>query len=234
MKAAKHSKPLVPSWDLVGPSWQLLLKYYEPVLFLFLLPSLVLVLGSLLVGDTRQLHHLRDVSQRQETGFAIMAVGLLLSLINYGPTLYFRLQAAAGKPVRVGQCYRHGLKFFWRLVGLNLIIGLVIGVGLLLFIVPGLIFIYLYVKRYYLVAYYLVDRKLLISEALRTSHTESEAYSGNIWGLIGVQICFSLLAGIISSITRLGTVVAIFIQLVPLFMPVLRYREIKAAQRATR
>jgi len=234
MKATKQVKAPVPSWDLVGASWQLLRKYYEPVLFLFVLPSLVLLLGSLLVGDTQHIRHLRDLTSRQRTGIGVIGLGLLWSIINYGPALYFRLQAAAGKQVRLGDCYRRGLKFFWRLVGLNLAIGVTIAIGLVLFIIPGLVFIYLYIKRYYLVAYYLVDRKLSIGQALRTSREETEDYAGSIWGLIGVHITFSLLAAAIGRITIAGAAIAVFIQLVPLFMPALRYRELKSINHGAR
>jgi hypothetical protein len=232
MKAVdKQPQQLAPSWDLVAPSWRLLVKYYEPVIFLFILPSLLLVLGSLLLGDTRQLHHVHDINHRQHIGIGLMGLSVVWSIINYGPSLFFRLQAAGGKQINLLNCYRKGLKFFWRLVGLNLLIGAVILVGLLLFIIPGLFFIYLFVKRYYLSAYYLVDRNLGIWEALHASHEETADYTPAIWGLIGVQISFSLLAGIVSSVTRVGSVAAIFIQLVCLFLPVLRYREIKAVQR---
>jgi hypothetical protein len=226
MMKAKSTVP-VPSWDLVGPSWRLLLKYYEPVIFLFILPSLLLVLGSLLLGDTQHLRHLSDISQRQHVGIGLMGLSVLWSIVNIGPALYFRLQAAAGKPVSLSACYRLGLRFSRRLIGLYLLIGLVLVIGFVLFIIPGLILGVIFINRYYLVEYYLVDRNLSIREALRASHKETADYHGSIWGIIGVQASFGLMAGIIGGISRIGAVPAIFIQLVTLFVPVLRYRELK-------
>jgi len=232
MKAATKPIVPVPSWDLLAPSWRLLLRYFEPIIFLFILPSLLLVLGSLMLGDTKNLHHLADISHRQRAGLGIMGLSLLWSVINIGPTLYFRLQAAAGRKIRLGNCYRQGLKFFWRLIGLYLLIGLTLAIGFVLFIIPGIVLMVIFINRYYLVEYYLIDRNLSIKQALQASHHGTADYRGSIWGLIGVQASFGLLAGIISSVSRIGAVPAIFVQLVVLFMPVLRYRELNGLKPA--
>ncbi len=233
MKAkAKKPQPkqLAPSWDLVGPSWRLLRENFELVIFLFILPSLLLVLGGLLLGETKDLHHLSDVTSRQRVGLALMGLSLVWSIINFAPSLYFRLKVTAGKSVGLSTCYRKGLRYFWRLFGLNIFLFVMLFLGFLLFIVPGIILLILFINRYYLAWYYLVDRDLGIRAALARSRQETAAYAGNIWGLIGVQLSFSLVASVISAVSRLGSVVAIFIQLVCLFLPALRYQEIKTAQ----
>lgn len=232
-KAKKpQPKPLAPSWDLVGPSWRLLRDNFELVIFLFILPSLLLVLGGLLLGETKDLHHLSDITSRQRVGLALMGLSLLWSILNFAPAIYFRLKVTAGKAVGLGTCYRQGLRYFWRLVGLNLFLLGLLFLGFLLFIVPGIILLILFINRYYLAWYYLVDRDLGIRGALATSQRETAAYVGNIWGVIGVQLSFSLVASTISAVSRLGSVVAIFIQLICLFLPALRYKEIKAAHRS--
>jgi hypothetical protein len=219
-----------PSWELVSPSGRLLLQHFEQVIFLFLLPSMVFVLANVLLGDTSHLRHLADLTQRQRLGIAVLGVGALWSLLNFAPSLYFRLQIAGGKNPSLGSCYRRGLPHFWRLVGLNLILGILLAIGFILLIVPGLILLYLFIKRYYLVNYYVVDRRLGILQALRESHRETAEIGGVIWGTIGVQFTFSFLAAALSLLTYVGVVTAVFLQLVCACLPALRYREVKRAQ----
>lgn len=233
MKAAdKKPRSLVPAWDLVPKSWQLLVRYFEPVIFLFILPSMLLILGGLLLGDSPQLQHFGGLSHKQLAGLAAIGLSILWSVINFAPSLYFRVQVVTGKKVGLLACYRQGLSFFWRLIGLNILLGMAVIAGLLLFIVPGLVLIYVFIKRYYLVEYYMVDRNLSIKQALSASHHETSPYLGSIWGVIGVQFVFSISAGLVSAMGKVGSVPAIFIQLICLFLPALRYKEIKSAQRS--
>lgn len=228
---SKQTK-LSPSWDLVGPSWRLLVQHFEPIIFLFVLPSLVLVLGGLLLGDTTKIHHLADISQRQRTGIGLLAVGLVWSLLNSAPSFYFRVKVTAGKAPGLSECYRRGLPYFWRLAGVNIFLGLLLFIGILLFVVPGVVLLILFLQRYYLVNYYLIDRDLSIKQALQQSRQETAPVAGAIWGTVGVQITFSLIAASFSVVNRVGAVPAIFVQLICLFVPVLRYQEIKRTFRS--
>jgi hypothetical protein len=112
---------------------------------------------------------------------------------------------------------------------LNLFIGGLLVIGFLLLIVPGIVLLILFIKRYYLANYYLIDRNLGIKEALLQSHHETAPIAGSIWGIIGVQATFALVAGILGSISIIGAIPGVFIQLVCLYLPALRYREIKQA-----
>jgi len=223
---------LSPSWDLVGPSWRLLVKHFEQVIFFFALPSLVLLLSGLLLGDTSHLHHLTNFTNRQRLGIGLMGLSLLWSLVNFAPSLYFRVRLTGGEQPSLAACYRRGLPYFWRLAGLNLLLGVLLVVGFLLFIVPGIVLLVLFISRYYLANYYLVDRNLGIKQALLQSHHETAPIAGTIWGTVGVGISFSLLAGLVSAINPIAAVPAVFIQLIGLYIPALRYHEIKQAYTA--
>jgi hypothetical protein len=193
------------------------------------------VLSKLLLGDTSQVHHLSELAQtpRQRVGIGMFGVGSLWSLLNFAPSVYFRLQIAAGKSPSLGTCYRRGLPHFWRLIGVNLLIGMVLFIGFVLFIVPGFILLLLFVRRYYLVYYYLVDRRLTIGQALRQSHQETAGIGGVIWGTAGVLLTFGFMAIVLNLITYVGMVAAIFLQLVCACLPALRYQEVKRAARTS-
>jgi uncharacterized membrane protein len=95
---------------------------------------------------------------------------------------------------------------------------LIIGVGFLLLIVPGLFLL----RRYILAPYFLVDKELSINEALNQSAAFSKKYSGAVWGLIGVTILISLL-GIIPV---LGGIASAILGIAYYCAPALRYKEV--------
>ena len=227
VKAASDLAPLTPSWDLIGPSWRILKDHFEQIIILFVLPPMLFILGNLLIGDTQGIHHLHDVTSRQKLGFGVMGLAALWSIFNFAPSLYFRLKTSSAKQVSIAECYRRGLPFFWRLAGLYLFLGIILLIGFLLLIIPGLVLLVLFINRYYLAEYYLMERDLSIKQALLTSHRETAPYAGSNWGIIGVQVVFSLVAGILSSAGRIGAIPAVFIQLICLYLPALRYWEIK-------
>jgi hypothetical protein len=78
-------------------------------------------------------------------------------------------------------------KLLLQYIVLSLVMGLIIGLGLIALIIPGIYFI----VTYSLATYYLVDHKSDFSTALKKS---AEATAGNKWNLIG----FGLLMVIIN------------------------------------
>lgn len=228
MDGATKSNEPASGWQLLAASWQLLRQYYEAVLFLFILPGLLYILGTALVGDGRQLQHWADFSGRQRVGLAVIAAASLWSLVNLAPSVYFRLQAARQRPVSLGQCYRQGFRHLWRLLGLYAFFALTIVGGLALAVVPGLVALYLIVSRYYLAGYYVVDQNMGIRQALRRCGLETAPYRPAIWSIFWLQQLFNLLSAVAGLLfLDVGAAIGVFIALVPLFLPPLRYYEIR-------
>ncbi|MGC1176839.1 MAG: hypothetical protein WA843_02115 [Candidatus Saccharimonadales bacterium] len=219
---------LTPSWTLASTSLRLVKQHFEQIIFLFLLPGLVIGLGSILFGGD-QLKGFTAMTNKQEMGLAILGTGYLWSLINFAPSMYFRIQIAAGKQPTLSECYRKGLPFFWRLVGLYLAAGLVLVAGFLLLIIPGIVLLVLFVRRYYLAAYYIVARHMDIGSALKQCRHDSQSVRPYIWGVFGIQILFGIATASIGAINAIGVVPGLLIGLVPLFVPALRFHEIQGA-----
>lgn len=216
---------MTPSWNLVKPSALLVREHFEAVIYLFLLPSLLYVLGTLLLGPIANADDLANLSQKQIAGIILSGVAFLYTLINIGPTIYFQIKARAGKTQPVLDYYRGGLRFTLRLFGYYIVFGLLILFGLLLFIVPGFIIL----RRYILAGYYLVEDDLSIKAAMQRSRAASKPYSGNIWGAIGVQLAITIVASAIGLMSAVGLIFEQLVASLAIFILVLRYREIRAA-----
>jgi hypothetical protein len=106
-----------------------------------------------------------------------------------------------------------------RMLGLYVVTILIVLVGLVLFIVPGLIFI----RRYFLAPYVMLDKKVGIREALEESAALSKLNTWAIWGVFGVMILISLI-GIIPFI---GSIVAFVVGCLYSVAPAIRYHQLK-------
>lgn len=218
-------KPLTPSWQLLPVSFAFFKRNF------WLLFSLAIAATIAAAIDTPSVDELS--SYQAETGgiigllsFAGLAWGVL-----FAPALiYAQLQILKGKSITFSEAARQGFSFFWRLVGLYILMGLIVLGGLILLIVPGLIFI----RRYCLAPYYLIDQDLSIRESLRRSAANTKPVSGFIWGVIFVELLVGLAGGIISTMTFVGLILGTIVTFVYSFALPMRYLELEHAASAKR
>lgn len=211
---AEEKIRLTGSWELFSNGLELLRQHLDKVIILYLLPLLVMELGSLLLQG------------KNMSGLGIYIVGLLWIGLN-APALYLMTtRISLGKSITVGQAYRQGLPMFWRVAGYSIIVGLLVVGGFLLLIVPGLIAL----RRYTLGLYYLVDKNSSVGEALRASAALSKPAAGYIWGTIGVQMVLSFAIGFVSGLLigapALGAIIVCLFALSMVFLLPLRYADV--------
>ena len=209
---AISGKGSLPSaFDLFRPSWEAVRRNLNSFLWLVLLPSLLAGTGSLL---TRGFH-----KQHAAGGQLLSFIGVIYSLVVLAAVPLLSLLAARGHTVQPEVVFKSSWHFFWRLLGLYIVTAMVVLVGLLLLIIPGIIMI----RRYYLAPYFLIDQDLEIVEAMRQSAAATKGHSGALWGVIGVQI----LLGLIGVIPAIGSIVVVFFELPYACAPAIRYLQLK-------
>jgi hypothetical protein len=148
----------------------------------------------------------------------IIAVAALYQAMLYNA----QLQAARGK-VSVAVMWQTAKKYWGRLFLLLVVMGVTIGVGFLLFIIPGLFLL----RMFFLAPYYLIDQDLGVFEALRKSARESKAISSYIWGVLGIIFLISL-PGLLS---ETGALVSLILLLGYSVAPAILYNESKRASK---
>ena len=144
-----------------------------------------------------------------------MIVGVLYQTALFG----LELESSKGKKATYAQLWKMAKKYSLRLLGLGIVAGLFIALGLVLFIVPGLILI----RRYFLAPYVLVDKDMGIMEAMRYSAELSKPYSGYIWGVIGVTILIAMT----NVVPVFGALISLALGVLYSVAPALRYQELK-------
>jgi hypothetical protein len=156
-------------------------------------------------------------------GFSVLWLVFVLSAgtIVQIMTQDAQLKSAQGRPLHFLSLWHTAKELGWRMFGLYLLIGLYISVGLIFFIIPGLIML----RRYFLAPYIMIDKKVGIKEAMDQSAAMTKPFSGAIWGIIGVMV----LIGLTNVIPFVGWMIAFTLGLLYSVAPALRYEELKKA-----
>jgi hypothetical protein len=148
-------------------------------------------------------------------GLLVLVGGAIVQIMTQAA----QLEGAEGKAVTFDSIWKTTKELGWRMVGLYIVVALTLFVGFLLLIVPFFIFL----RRYFLAPYVMLDKKVGIQEAMSRSAAISKPHSGSVWGVIGV-IFLICLTGIIPIIGWLASFVLGFLYSVA---PALRYQELK-------
>jgi len=124
-------------------------------------------------------------------GFLGFVYGILVvGPVDYGVS-FAHLKAARGDKLEIKDMFE-AFRNYWNAVLANLLVIVIVGVGLVLLIVPGIIFACKLVFTPYLV----VDRKMEVIEAVRESWRMTSGHAWKVF-LIGLLAILISIAGLI-------------------------------------
>jgi hypothetical protein len=224
--AKTEKTSLTPSWDLAGQSVRLVRSHFTPFMYLILLPGLLYSLGGLLMGEFITPEGQFVPESIHPTGVIVTLVAMVWMLVNLGPSTHLKLDASRHKPKLIREYYRSGLPDTLKLVALYFLMGLAILIGLLAFIIPGIIAL----RAFILAPYFMVDNKLSVLQSLKTAARGTKPFSSAVWGVIGVQIAVTFTAAFLGTIPILGMILSLALSYSIAFILALRYQTIQAAQ----
>jgi hypothetical protein len=121
------------------------------------------------------------------------AIGVIIWAILQAAMLRGAAQATIGDPVDVEASYRWGLARFGSVLLVALLVGIVVGVGFLLLIIPGFIFL----------VFLSVSEPALIVENRRGTEAMSRSWNlvrGNFWHALAVILVAAIITGVIQGI----------------------------------
>lgn len=207
------------AFELFKTSKELVLKNPLPFFVIVFLPAFLPRIGDVINGgSTSPFGNFLNTSSGQGNPNILHFLGWLLSVVLIPAGFYLEIQAVKGKKPDTTQTINDSTGYFWRLLGLFLVMSVIIVAGLIALIVPGIIFI----QRYFLAPYFLVDKNMGIKAALSASAAASKGNAGAIWGVIGVMILLSMFA----IIPLVGGVVALGLTTLYACASALRYQEL--------
>src|SRR3569833_1910799 len=228
---ARRTSPLyIPSaFDLFKPSRDLVLKHFGIFGWLFAF-NLVFWVHCWIFTPAGSGHYWNrfvdaNYSWSFPSAFAVAFIGFsilwfLIAVVG-GVVVQIMLQraqleVAEGRTPQFAELKAFVKKKGWRLFGLYVSMFLIIGIGFVLLIIPGLIML----RRYILAPYVMIDKRCSIKEALDGSAALSRVNTGAAWGLIGVLA----LIGLIGIVPYFGSLASFIVGALYSVAPALRYQ----------
>jgi hypothetical protein len=228
--AAKPAKrPSLPNaFSLFGESFQALRINPTAIVGLIVTPIIASVPVFFLIvtvlftlGSAQRAGSPRALPYEVSVGIVLVYIAMaVLCLLTSAALTVATLRSARGESIRYTKAFGAGWRMFWPYTGLVLLIALIVAVGLVLFIVPGLLML----RRYALAPYYLLERKMGIRDAMEKSADDAVTYGG-IWDLLLV-ILIIFMFGFIPGI---GWVALIVLSVAYCCAPAIRYVQISNA-----
>lgn len=173
-----------------GHAWRQLWKYFLILFLISIIAALISIPNTLLSN----LEILKSIN-RQLGGagvagalFLSFAYGILLtSPIRYG-VAFANLQAAKNKPLDIRDMFE-AFQNYLNAILAALLVSIIIGIGFLLLIVPGIIF----ACKLAFVPYLVVDRFMTPVEAIKESWrlTDGHAWKVFLISLLAIPVCFA-------------------------------------------
>jgi len=184
--AKSDKKVLASSLSLFVPSMNAFTKNLPTFIILLALPFLV-TLSNYGNGMGNNNNITIDTPVILGIIFSV-AIFLVIYVILGALTTKLQLEAAKGKVVSLRQLWASTKSRIVTFGLLCIAIGALVTVGLIAFIIPGIIFI----RRYVMAPYILLDNDdMTISEAMNKSAEMSKPYASYIWGVIRMVILLS-------------------------------------------
>lgn len=213
--------PFASAFTLFAPSITVLKHNLTSfVLFLFV-PLFLINLGSIVAGFSGT----TDIDAAYSGIYGMLAfIGFVIGITAMPALILVQTKGARNETISPDEALAQGMSYLPRLIGLAILLVLIFAGSLLLFIVP----LFFMLRRYILAPYYLIDRNLSISEALKTSAADSKKYSSAMWGLVGVESLIAIVSSLpLYALAIVGSIAGILY----VNASAVRYEQIKAADK---
>lgn len=156
-----------------GAGWDIMWKTFVPLLLVSIVYGLISGVGG---GFNINLENDFHWFMAPLAFFAI-AFGVFVSgPIGYSVKWVF-LKAVRGEPVEIKDMFSVFQRNYWNAVLGNILVGIIVGIGIIMLIVPGIIF----ACRLAFVPYLIIDREMEVTEALNKSWEMTKGYGWTIF-----------------------------------------------------
>jgi uncharacterized membrane protein len=177
--------------DAFGVSWNIMWKSFVGLLA-------VIIIYGIISGPTAMFQARGNEFNDFEwfmVPFLLFAVGFGIFIggpIGYSTNWVF-LKAVRGEHFEIRDMFAVFQRNYWNAVAANVVVGLIIGIGIIMLIVPGIIF----ACRLAFVPYLVIDREMELTEALNKSWEMTKGYGGQIF-LMGIISFFVYIGGLLA------------------------------------
>lgn len=157
--------------------------------------------------------------------WVITIVGLLVALVSiffYSMTVGLNVDTVRGKKPNIDRLLEIGKKFWLRQLALVIVLSIIIAIGLILLIIPGIIAI----LRLSFAPYLMYERNLGVMDSLKASAEVTKGKMGAVAAAILVTMGIGIVLGIFQGLPVLGPIIVVVGTIAFSLIIALRYAEI--------
>lgn len=184
-----NKQKLIPTaGDAYGAAWNIMWKAFAGLLA-------VSIIYGIISGPPAMFQWQMDDFAWFIFPFALFAIGFGIFIsgpIGYS-TKWVYLKAVRGEPFELKDMFAVFQRNYWNAVAANVVVGLIVGFGFVMLIVPGIIF----AIRLAFVPYLIIDREMELTQALNKSWEMTKGYGGQIF-LMGIIAFFVVILGLLA------------------------------------
>ena len=176
----KKTVELMPGvFSSFANGWRQMFKYFLGLL-------LIMIIGFL-IGIPSGMSQWAESSA--DTAGILSLLGFAYSVLIVGPVEYgvsfAHLKAARGDKLEIGNMFE-AFKNYWNAVAASLLVSIIICIGFILLIIPGIIF----ACKLAFTPYLVVDRKMGVTEAIKASWRMTNGHAWKVFciGLLAIPI----------------------------------------------
>lgn len=136
---------IIETGDVLSAGWRCFQTEMGMVIGLVIVGGLVTTAAGLPQGILNGIGEVMLKQGDQQTALLMQGIALLFMPLSYGVQFFITcgqtmglLKVARGEPVEIGILFQGG-KYFWRCLGSSIVFGLMVFIGMLLCIIPGII-----------------------------------------------------------------------------------------------
>lgn len=230
MSTAKHNEP-TSAFALFAKSKEAVQKNLNVFLILYVVPLLFTLISMRRPGRMERREEIFNgtnpfvnfppnaIAALIGLGAIFVVIGIVLGALYQAMVTSLEFKAVTSKDIKLGALWNMAKKYALRLFLFSVLYAILIGLGLVLFIVPGIIVI----RRYYLAPYAMIDKDLSIGDAMRFSADISKPHAMSVWSVIGV----TFLIGLTGAVPIFGGIISLALSMLYSVAPALRYMELK-------
>ncbi len=205
---------------LIKPSWNALKINFGTLVAAALAPVGVIAVAALIGLSAFASRAVGPIANILMFVLGIVAIVLVVMLLPVFPLVLLR--SAQGTKISFRDAFEQGRPYILPLIGIGILTGLAIIGGLILFIIPGLIFAAWFSLGFFV----LLDENKGVVDSMKRS---KELVKGHVWEMWGV-LALPSLVGIFNVIPVLGWIVSLVFQVAYLPAQAIRYLQIKEVQ----
>ncbi len=225
-------KDLGSVFDLLPKSWEYVKRNWQMFAVVNIFAILSAIAAATSTDHTNNQYYgdptANLISNQAAIGWG--AIGLVFFLILIFATLFLyamsvdlELRASQGERPDFNSLVEAGKKYWLRLLGLFIVGGLIVLVGLVLLIIPGLFAFY----RLCLSPYLMVEKDLGIKESLKASNELVKQNGGPVLHALLLTFLIAVAVGIIASVPVVGPLVGTALGIAYSLVLVLRYHQVQ-------